>query len=239
MVEFGAANQSANPNAAWQDNAPPITTLPASPPAEPENAAPLGAPTAPIAAQQAPGADARRVRSMAIAGVAALLVLVTVVVIALSGSSDSSDKPSGVTPNSASSIASAPPSATATTEPMAPAAASGSALTPDEIAAAVPDETPVVVVPDEPPAPAPSTTQAPKSAWKPIGKGQGRILISAKGGVCKITINSTYYGVTPLDVMVDAGKIRVFCRMSTGATRSKELRVPEFRLTKIEFDVKQ
>lgn len=251
LVGFGEPNQGAHSPGAWQDNPAPIVSLPGPPEAEfstqplpalPPTTAPTNAPTtAPTNAPTNPvqGADPRRVRNIAIAAVAGLLVLVTIVLLAFGGSSDPADKPSSGAENSASPAVTSPPSAQATTHPVVPAAASGSAVTPDEIAAAVPDETPVEVVPDEPPAPTPSATQAPKSNWKPIGKGQGRLLVNARGGVCKITINSTYYGVTPLDVMVDAGKTRVFCRMSTGATRSKELRVPEYRLTKIEFDVKQ
>jgi eukaryotic-like serine/threonine-protein kinase len=117
------------------------------------------------------------------------------------------------------------------------ATAAGSALTPDEMAAAVPEETPIEVVTDEPPTP--STKQARPFGWKPIPKGQARLLIVGKGGPCKVTINGSYYGQTPVDVVVEAGKQRVFCRMPTGSTRSKELRAPEFKITKIEFEVKQ
>ncbi len=123
-------------------------------------------------------------------------------------------------------------------EPMGAATAAG-AITPDEMAGAVPDETPIEILPDEP-VPAPSATQAPRPAgWKPIPKGHGRLLIRAKGGTCKVTVNGTYYGVTPVDVVVESGRQRVFCRMPTGSTRSKELRATEFKVTKVEFEVKQ
>jgi eukaryotic-like serine/threonine-protein kinase len=173
---------------------------------------------------------------MLIAAAAALVVLVIGIVVVAKSGSDSPDKPT-ITAQSAIPVGTPPPSAESTGEPAA--AASGTALTPDEIAAAVPDETPVETVANEPPTPTPSATQTQKSGWKPISKGQARLLIKSTGGVCKITINSTYYGVTPIDVMVDAGKLRVFCRTSTGSTRSKELRAAEYRLTMIEFNLKQ
>ena len=240
LTGFGIPNHCVHPSAAWQEHAPPLRTLPDDPATEP---IPEKQPQAPtnqlgVAAHPVQGADPRRVRAIVIAVVAALAVLATVVVIALSGPSDSGDKRAADAATSASLPITTSPSAGATTDPIGPTA-TGSAITPDEIARAVVDETPVEVVPDEPPAPAPSATQAPKSNWKAIGKGQARLLISAKGGVCKITINSTYYGVTPLDVMVDAGTIRVFCRMSTGTTRSKTVSAPEYKLTIIKFDVKQ
>ncbi len=229
LVGFGTSNTTANVAINWQDNSPPLVALPDDPTTEPltnarqERPANLTFNTPP----QASAADGQRQRTLAIAFIAALLVLVTIIVIATRGPADSTDKPSSTTENSSAPVV-APP-----------AAASGTALTPDEIAAAVPDETPVEVIPNEPPTAAPSTTQTVKSNWKPIGKGQARLLIKAKNGVCKITVNASYYGVTPLDVMVDAGKVRIFCRMPTGATRSKELRVPEYRITQIEFEVKQ
>jgi len=199
----------------------PRANTPPQPPANPARIEPTKF------ARYGSAVDGTKQRNLAIAVVAAILVLVGIVVIATRGPADSTDKPSATTENSSVPVV-----------PLATAAASGSAMTPDEIAAAVPDETPVEVVPNEP-TPTPSATQTAKSNWKPIGKGQARLLIKASTGVCKITINATYYGVTPLDVIVDAGKVRIFCRTSTGGTRSKELRVPEYRLTMINFDVKQ
>ena len=137
-------------------------------------------------------------------------------------------------------VATTPPETTSSNS-MGAATAAGAALTPDEMAAAVPDETPIEILADEA-IPAPSATQAPRPSgwtWKPIPKGHGRLLIRAKGGACKVTVNGVYYGVTPIDVVVEAGKQRVFCRMPTGSTRSKELRAPEFKVTKVEFEVKQ
>ena len=69
--------------------------------------------------------------------------------------------------------------------------------------------------------------------------GAPRERTPSKGGSCKVTVNGMYYGMTPVDVVVEAGKQRVFCRMPTGSTRSKELRAPEFKVTKVEFEVKQ
>jgi hypothetical protein len=243
LVGFGAANAQANVAVNWQDNSPPIVNLPDDPTMEPLGGAPTARPAnvailhALPPAQTNPSADNKHQRTIVIAVVAALVVLVTILVIAMRGPSDSTDKPPSTTENTSGAGGDLPGSGKPSGVPVA--ASSGSALTPDEIAAAVPDETPVEVVPNEPPSAAPSATQAPKSNWKPIAKGQARLLVKATTGVCKITINATYYGVTPLDVMVDAGKIRIFCRMTTGSTRSKELRVPENRVTKIEFDVKQ
>ncbi|MDC0741081.1 serine/threonine-protein kinase [Polyangium mundeleinium] len=137
-------------------------------------------------------------------------------------------------------VATTPPETTSS-DSMGVATAAGTALTPDEMAAAVPDETPIEILADEA-VPAPSATQTARPSgwtWKAIPKGHGRLLIRAKGGSCKVTVNGVYYGVTPIDVVVEAGKQRVFCRMPTGSTRSKELRAPEFKVTKVEFEVKQ
>lgn len=243
---FGPPNASpAQPTALpWNDAPAPITSLPEDPRTEPAFPAPPEPPpirppiasTLVVPGAQLPGADLKRKRTILIGIVAALVVLVIGIVVVASSSTDSPDKP---TPNAEkSSVPGTSPPASSEPIPEAAAAASGSALTPDEIAAAVPDETPVESVANDPPTPTPSATQTQKSNWKPIAKGQGRLLIKATGGVCKITINSTYYGVTPLDVMVDAGKLRVFCRTSTGSTRSKELRAAEYRLTMVEFNLK-
>ncbi len=210
---------------------------PAAPSPPPTNLATTvlpGAPVVPIPKENRPS------RSVIFAALAGVLVLVSVLFLVLRGPADPEDKPSSGEAVSATSTSATSSSTPTDTTPIALAAATGNALTPDEIAAAVPDETPVEVVHDEPPAPVPSaTTQPQRSNWKSIPKGRTRLLVRAKGGVCKITIDGTYYGLTPLDVMVDAGKLRVFCRMATGSTRSKELRAPENRITKIEFEVKQ
>lgn len=244
MRGFGPPNVPPAPTA-WPENPPPITTLPDDPKTEPATnphqeptqvRMPLESilgPTAPLPQT----ADPKRKQTVLIAAIAAFVLLVIGIVVIASSSSDSPDKP---TPNTEKSTAQAPgPHPSSEPIPEATAAASGSALTPDEIAAAVPDETPVETVANDPLAPTPSATSTQKSGWKPIPKGQARLLIKATGGVCKITINATYYGVTPLDVLVDAGKLRVFCRTSTGSTRSKELRAAEYRLTMIEFNLKQ
>jgi len=112
-----------------------------------------------------------------------------------------------------------------------------SVLTPDEMASAVPDETPVEVVPDEPITTSAKAVHPP--GWKAMPKGHARLLVMGKGGACKVTINGSYLGQTPVDVVVEAGKQRIFCRMPTGSTRSKELRAPEYKVTKVEFEVKQ
>lgn len=244
MSGFGSTNVPPGP-ASWPDTRPPITSLPDDPRTESINRSqqeptkvrlPIESILGP-AASSPHAANPQRKQTALIAIVAALVVLVIGIVVVLSTSSDSPDKP---TPNTENSNVPTPlPPASSEPIPEATAAASGSALTPDEIAAAVPDETPVETVANDPPTPTPSATSTQKSGWKPIAKGQARLLIKSTGGVCKITINSTYYGVTPLDVMVDAGKLRVFCRTSTGSTRSKELRAAEYRLTMIEFNLKQ
>jgi eukaryotic-like serine/threonine-protein kinase len=240
---FGAPNFP--PNAAsWGDNTSPLTALPDDPKIEPVAGrreeptrirAPLESLVGPPVLTQ-PAADPKRKQTTLIAIVAAVVVLVIGIVVVASSSTDSPDKPTPNAGNSSAPTVGLPASSEPASE--AAAAASGSALTPDEIAAAVPDETPVETVANEPPTPTPLATHTQKSNWKPIAKGQARLLIKATGGVCKITINATYYGVTPLDVMVDAGKLRVFCRTSTGSTRSKELRAAEYRLTMIEFNLK-
>ncbi len=239
-IGFGVPNVATN----WPDQRLQQRSLPEIPRTEPI----LDSPTEPGRAGSRteipnfgappPAADPARRRNLAFAIGGVLLLLVVGVVIAASGSSDSTDKPV-TTENSSAPQGVKVPSAEPSNDGQPMAAASGTVVTPDEIASAVPDESPVEDVSNEPPAPTPSATQTTKSNWKPIGKGQTRLQIKSTGGICKITINSTYYGVTPLDVIVDAGKIRVFCRMPTGSTRSKELRVPENRITKIEFEVKQ
>ena len=231
--------------------APPVSmpTFPeAAPPQAPADA-PLGAasppppPATPFLAQ--PGVSApepqpqapldpslsRRPRQLqaAVLGVLGVGLLLAVLLIATRPSRETTD------------VAAAPPSGTSSPDFNGVATAAGTALTPDEIAAAVPDETPIEILEDEL-APAPSATQTPRPSgwvWKPIPKGHGRLLIRSKGGTCKVTVNGVYYGVTPVDVVVESGKQRVFCRMPTGSTRSKELRAAEFKVTKVEFEVKQ
>jgi len=245
VLGFGASNPAPQAASTRQDNPAPIVALPEDPKTEPVAAPPPDPQANPTRLESTrlrdpnPVANDQRKRNLAIAIAAALVLLVIGLVIALGGSSASGDKPIASPENSGVPVVAARPSAEPSGDTSPAVAASGSALTPEEIATAVPDESPVVVDPNEPPAPAPSTTQAPKSTWKPIPKGQARLKVEAKGGVCKITINATYYGLTPVDALVDAGKIRVFCRTPTGATRSKELRAPENRTTKIEFEVKQ
>lgn len=239
-IGFGVPNVATN----WPDQRSQPRSLPENPRTEPIPDSPTEpgrtGSRAEIPNFGAPpqAADPARRRNLAFAIGGVLLLLVVGVVIAASGSSDSTDKPA-TTGNSSAPQGVKVPSAEPSNDGQPMAAASGAVVTPDEIASAVPDESPVEVVSNEPPVPTPSATQTTKSNWKPIGKGQTRLQIKSTGGICKITINSTYYGVTPLDVIVDAGKIRVFCRMPTGSTRSKELRVPENRITKIEFEVKQ
>ncbi|MRG96896.1 serine/threonine-protein kinase [Polyangium spumosum] len=204
-------------------------------PQPPASSAPLPAPPEQTshAPQLAPPLDpsasrpTRQVQA-AVIGVLVVGLLLAIVLIATRPSTE----PEGV--------AAAPPG---TTSPnfSGVATAAGTALTPDEMAAAVPDETPIEILEEDLP-PAPSATQTARPtgwAWKPIPKGHGRLLIRAKGGTCKVTVNGVYYGVTPVDVVVESGKQRVFCRMPTGSTRSKELRAPEFKVTKVEFEVKQ
>ncbi|TKD05183.1 serine/threonine-protein kinase [Polyangium fumosum] len=225
--------------------APPVS-VPTFPPAD-ASAAPLGAPSpqppaatpfpAPpgVAAPEHEAPDpldpraSRRTRQVqaAVIGVIGVGLLLAIVLIASRRSPDPD-------------VATTPPETTSS-DSMGVATAAGTALTPDEMAAAVPDETPIEILADEA-IPAPSATQTSRPAgwtWKPIPKGHGRLLIRAKGGACKVTVNGVYYGVTPIDVVVEAGKQRVFCRMPTGSTRSKELRAPEFKVTKVEFEVKQ
>ncbi|MDC3956135.1 serine/threonine protein kinase [Polyangium jinanense] len=199
---------------------------------EPPAAAPFPAPPGAAAPEREPPNPldpraSRRTRQVqaAVIGVLVVGLLVAIVLIASRRSPD---------PEAAAS----PPEATSPDSAGA-ATAAGTALTPDEMAAAVPDETPIEILADEAAA-APSATQAPRpSGWKPIPKGHGRLLIRAKGGICKVTVNGVYYGVTPVDAIVETGKQRIFCRMPTGSTRSKELRAPEFKVTKVEFEVKQ
>ncbi|MDI3286203.1 hypothetical protein QHF83_23060, partial [Polyangium sp. 15x6] len=200
--------------------------------AEPPAAAPFPAPPGAAAPGREPTnpldpSASRRTRQVqaAVIGVLVVGLLLAIVLIASRRSPD---------PEAAVS-----PPETTSPDSTGAATAAGTALTPDEMAAAVPDETPIEILADEAAA-APSATQAPRpSGWKPIPKGHGRLLIRAKGGTCKVTVNGVYYGVTPVDVIVEMGKQRIFCRMPTGSTRSKELRAPEFKVTKVEFEVKQ
>ncbi len=239
VAGFGIPNQTPPVVANWQESPAPVAVAPENPAPEVRGGLPSIPATnleqfeptvykrpIPVVNPERPG---KRVVPI-VGGIAVVLIGIVVLVSALG---DSSDKPGPTSENSGANRVKTPGSADVPATPVS----SGSALTPEEIASAVPDETPVEDVSNEPAQPTPSATQAPK--FKTIAKGQGRLLIKATGGVCKVTINSTYYGQTPLDVTVDAGKARIFCRTSTGSTRSKEVRVPEGRATKIEFDVKQ
>ncbi|UQA60320.1 serine/threonine-protein kinase [Polyangium aurulentum] len=181
-----------------------------------------------------PAAPTRLPPLQAIVGgtVVAGLLLVLVLVFALRSPSDEGG------PSAASSSATAEP--TAPTPPTFPSASgsAGPALTPDEMAAAVPDETPVEIEIEEPPLDAGPTPLRP-STWKFIPKGHARLKVTAKGGSCKVTVNGIYQGTTPVDVIVESGKQRIYCRMPTGSTRSKEVRAPELKISKVEFEVKQ
>jgi eukaryotic-like serine/threonine-protein kinase len=165
--------------------------------------------------------------------VVAGLVLVLVLVFAL--------RPSGDEAGTKGAATSAPTGAPgAPDEPTFPSASgsAGPALTPDEMAAAVPDETPVQIEIEEPPPDAGPQPLRP-STWKFIPKGHARLKVTAKGGTCKVTVNGLYQGTTPVDVIVEAGKQRIYCRMPTGSTRSKEVRAPELKISKVEFEVNQ
>lgn len=157
-----------------------------------------------------------------------LLLMLVLVLVFRSGSSTEEGAVPAASASSAHGTEGAGPMATA----------GGTALTPEEIAAAVPDESPVEVTGDDPAAAA-SSKQAKPPGWKPIPKGHARLLVMAKGGgSCKVTLNGAYLGTTPVDMVVEAGRARIFCRMPTGSTRSKELRLPEYKVTKVEFEVK-
>jgi serine/threonine-protein kinase len=219
---YGPAPVPVSASAAAPVSASATVPFPASAPAP----APVPPPpvAAPLPARPAAPAFPVRIAVAAVLGVGVLLAIVLVLVVGKRG-----DPPP---PSDAPELAqSAAPSATS-----ASAVASGQAVTPDEMATAVPDDSPVVV---EEPAPEPSASALRPSGWRFIPKGQARLKVTSQGGSCKVTINGLYQGTTPLDVLVEAGKQRIFCRMTTGSTRSKEIRAPAGKTTKIEFEVKQ
>jgi serine/threonine-protein kinase len=219
--------------------APPVSlpgaASPSPPPAPRADARPPATPGSANAGEVRPAAPTRLPPLQAIVGgtVVAGLVLVLVLVFALRSSPDEGGPRVAAT--------GAPTAPTVTEAPTFPSASGSAApaLTPDEMAAAVPDETPVQIEIEEPPPP-PQAGPVPlrPSTWKPIPRGHARLKVTAKGGSCKVTVNGIYQGITPVDVIVEAGKQRIYCRMPTGSTRSKEVRAPELKISKVEFEVK-
>lgn len=72
----------------------------------------------------------------------------------------------------------------------------------------------------------------------PIPLGMGRLIISSKIGACKVTVNGQKAGSTPVHVFVAPGKVRVYCRLPTGSTKSMEVNVPKARTTFATFNKK-
>ncbi len=69
----------------------------------------------------------------------------------------------------------------------------------------------------------------------PIPPGKGRLIITSKVGPCKVTVNGQSAGSTPVHVFVAPGKVKVYCRLQTGSTKSMETTVPKSRTTFLTF----
>jgi serine/threonine-protein kinase len=70
----------------------------------------------------------------------------------------------------------------------------------------------------------------------PIPFGKSRLIVVSKSGPCKVTVNGVSQGVTPVHIFVNPGKTKVYCRLTTGSTRSRELDVPRMRTTFVIFE---
>jgi hypothetical protein len=70
----------------------------------------------------------------------------------------------------------------------------------------------------------------------PIPYGKARLIITSKEGSCKVTVNAVPQGVTPVHIFVVPGKVRVYCRLQSGSTRSKDATVVRGRTTFVIFD---
>jgi eukaryotic-like serine/threonine-protein kinase len=70
----------------------------------------------------------------------------------------------------------------------------------------------------------------------PIPYGKARLIVTSKEGSCKVTVNAVPQGLTPVHIFVVPGKVRVYCRLQSGSTRSKEATVVRGRTTFVIFD---
>lgn len=70
----------------------------------------------------------------------------------------------------------------------------------------------------------------------PIPFGKARLIVVSKSGPCKVTVNGISQGMTPVHIFVNPGKTKVYCRLTTGSTRSRELDVPRMRTTFVIFE---
>jgi hypothetical protein len=70
----------------------------------------------------------------------------------------------------------------------------------------------------------------------PIPFGKARLIVVSKSGPCKVTVNGISQGRTPVHIFVNPGKTKVYCRLATGSTRSRELDVPRMRTTFVIFE---
>jgi hypothetical protein len=70
----------------------------------------------------------------------------------------------------------------------------------------------------------------------PIPYGKARLIVVSKSGPCKVTVNGISQGLTPVHIFVNPGKTKVYCRLTTGSTRSRELEVPRMRTTFVIFE---
>jgi hypothetical protein len=70
----------------------------------------------------------------------------------------------------------------------------------------------------------------------PIPFGKARLIVVSKQGPCKVTVNGVSQGRTPLHIFVNPGKTKVYCRLGTGSTRSRDIDVPRMRTTFVIFE---
>lgn len=79
--------------------------------------------------------------------------------------------------------------------------------------------------------PGPTGPKIPQIPW-----GKARLIVVSKSGPCKVTVNGVSQGRTPLHIFVNPGKTKVYCRLGTGSTRSRDIDVPRMRTTFVIFE---
>lgn len=195
-------------------------TLPQPPRPPTETGQPWNTPTRP-----GPGSLNPKIAA-AIGGAVVVLGLVLFFVFR----SGSSTTPSSDTPAPSASEVAAPPPTAAPSQSAAPEEGEGSETgvevgTLAEGEAMPPEMQPVDAGPAAP-------------AIPPIPLGMARLIVTAKKGTCKATINGVQHGVTPIHIFVQPGKTRVYCRMPTGSTKRQDVTVPPRRTTFVIFEAK-
>jgi serine/threonine-protein kinase len=114
-------------------------------------------------------------------------------------------------------------SQTAAAAPPTTQASPGTTATAAENAETAPVEVNLSDVPGMPQQPVPSNPNGSpgdekgrSQLLKPIPAGKARLIIDRQGGSCKVTVNGSPVGSTPVNVIVNPGNFLVFCHVPNG-----------------------